>query len=77
MPTDGSAVSLHPTDRVLPLRALLEEDALVTPRTMRWAMVAVAILTVVIAISIPGSHVWLIAFGGVLIAWATFGLLTE
>ena len=48
-----------------------------TPRTMRWAMVAVAILTVVIAISIPGSHVWLIAFGGVLIAWATFGLLTE
>ena len=40
-------------------------------------MVAVAILSVVVAVSIPGPHVWLIVFGGVLIAWATFGLLTE
>jgi hypothetical protein len=46
-------------------------------RTTRWAVVAVAILTVVIATAIPGYQVWLIAFGGVLIAWATFGLLTE
>ena len=40
-------------------------------------MVAVAVLAVVVAVAIPGYQVWLIIFGGVLIAWASYGLLTE
>ncbi len=40
-------------------------------------MVATAILAVVVAVAVPGYQVWLIVFGGVLIAWASFGLLTE
>ena len=46
-------------------------------RTTRWMMVAIAIASVVVAVAVPGYQFWLIAFGGVLIAWATFGLLTE
>ena len=46
-------------------------------RATRWAMVAIAVLSVVVAVAIPGYQIWLIVFGGVLIAWATFGLLTE
>jgi hypothetical protein len=49
----------------------------VTARTTRWIMVAVAVLSVVIAVAVPGYQFWLIIFGGVLVAWATFGLLTE
>ena len=40
-------------------------------------MVAIAVLSVVVAVAIPGYQPWLIIFGGVLVAWATFGLLTE
>ena len=40
-------------------------------------MVAIAVASVVVAVAIPGYQVWLIIFGGILIAWATFGLLTE
>ena len=46
-------------------------------RTTRWIMVAIAVLSVVVAVAVPGYQFWLIAFGGVLIAWAMFGLLTE
>jgi len=49
----------------------------ITARTTRWAMVAIAVLSVAIAVAVPGYQFWLIIFGGVLIAWATFGLLTE
>ena len=48
-----------------------------TARTTRWIMVAIAVLSVVVAVAIPGYQTWLVIFGGVLIAWATFGLLTE
>lgn len=40
-------------------------------------MVVVAVLSVVVAVAVPGYPFWLIAFGGVLIAWASYGLLTE
>ena len=40
-------------------------------------MVAIAVLSVVVAIAVPGYQFWLIVFGGVLIARATYGLLTE
>jgi hypothetical protein len=40
-------------------------------------MVAVALLSVAVAVAIPGYQVWLIVFGGVLIAWASYGLLTD
>ena len=40
-------------------------------------MVVAAVLSVVVAVAVPGYQTWLIVFGGVLIAWATFGLLTE
>jgi Tfp pilus assembly major pilin PilA len=40
-------------------------------------MVAIAVLSVVVAVAIPGYQTWLIVFGGVLVAWAKFGLLTE
>ena len=46
-------------------------------RRTRIGIVAVAVLSVVVAVAIPGYQIWLIVFGGVLIAWATFGLLTE
>ena len=46
-------------------------------RTTRWAMVAIAVLSVIVAVAVPGYQIWLIVFGGVLIAWATYGLLTE
>ncbi len=46
-------------------------------RTTRWAMVAIAVLSVAIAVAVPGYQTWLIIFGGVLIAWASYGLLTE
>ena len=47
-------------------------------RTTLWAMVAIAVLSVVVAaVAIPGNQVWLIIFGGALIAWASFGPLTE
>jgi hypothetical protein len=36
-----------------------------------------AVLSVVVAVAIPGYQVWLIIFGGVLVAFAVFGLLTE
>ena len=45
-------------------------------RTTRWA-VAIAIATVVVATAIPGYQLWLLVFAGVLIAFASFGLLTE
>jgi len=48
-----------------------------TARTTRWIMVAIAVLSVVVAVAIPGYQTWLVICGGVLIAWATFGLLTE
>ena len=37
-------------------------------------MVAIAVLSALAAVAIPGYQAWLIVFGGVLIAWATFGL---
>ncbi len=40
-------------------------------------MVAIAVLSALVAVAIPGYQAWLIVFGGVLIAWATFGLLRE
>jgi hypothetical protein len=40
-------------------------------------MVAIAMLSVVVAVAIPGYQTWLIIFGGVLIAFASFGLFTE
>ena len=40
-------------------------------------MVAIAVLSVVVAAAVPGYQVWLIIFGGVLIAWASYGLLAE
>jgi len=43
----------------------------------RWIMVAISVLSVVVAVAIPGYQTRLIAFGGVLIAWAGFGLMTE
>jgi len=43
----------------------------------RWIMVAIAVLSVVVAVAIPGYQTWLIVFGSVLIAWASFGLLVE
>jgi hypothetical protein len=43
----------------------------------RWAMVAIAVLSVAVAVAIPGYQTWLIIFGGVLIARASFGLMTE
>ena len=43
----------------------------------RWAMVAIAVLSVVVAVAVPGFQTWLIIFGGVFIAWASYGLLTE
>ena len=46
-------------------------------RTTRWAMVAIAVLSVVAAVAISGDQTRLIIFGGVLAAWASFGLLTE
>ena len=46
-------------------------------RTTRWVMVAIALLSVVVAVAIPGYQVWLIIFVGVLIAWASYGLLAE
>jgi hypothetical protein len=39
--------------------------------------VAIAVISVVIAVAIPGYQTWLIIFGGVLIAFASFGLMTE
>ena len=46
-------------------------------RTTRWIMVAIAILSVVVAIAVPGYQFWLIVFGGGLVAFAVFGLITE
>ena len=46
-------------------------------RTTRWVMVASAVLSVVVAVAVPGYQTRLIVFGGVLIAWATFGLLND
>ena len=43
-----------------------------TARTTRWIMVAIAVLSVVVAVAIPGYQTWLVIFGGVLIAWASF-----
>ena len=40
-------------------------------------MVAIAVLWVVVAVAIPGYQTWLIIFGGVLIAWASVGLLAK
>ncbi len=40
-------------------------------------MVAIAVASVMVAVAVPGYQTWLIIFGGILIAWATFGLLTE
>ena len=40
-------------------------------------MVAIAVLSVVVAVAIPGYQTWLIVFGGVLVSFAVFGLLTE
>ena len=40
-------------------------------------MVVVAVLSVVVAVVVPGYQTWLIIFGGVLVAWASYGLLTE
>ncbi len=40
-------------------------------------MVAIAVLSVVVAVAIPGYQIWLIVFGGVLVSFAVFGLLTE
>jgi hypothetical protein len=40
-------------------------------------MAVVAVLAVVVAVAIPGYQFWLIIFGGVLIAFAAYGLLTE
>ena len=40
-------------------------------------MVAIGVLTVVTAVAIHGYQTWLIVFGAVLTAWASFGLLTE
>ena len=40
-------------------------------------MVAIGVLAVVLAVAVPGYQVWLTIFGGVRVAWATFGLLTE
>lgn len=40
-------------------------------------MVAIAILTVVVTVAIPGMQIWPLVFAGVLIAWASYGLLTE
>ncbi|MGH3127163.1 MAG: hypothetical protein ACRDPX_04520 [Gaiellaceae bacterium] len=39
-------------------------------------MIAIAVLAVMVAVAIPGYQFWLIAFAGLLIAWATFGVLT-
>ena len=36
-------------------------------------MVAIAMLSVVVAVAVPGYQVWLIVSGGVLIAWASYG----
>ena len=36
-------------------------------------MVAIAVLSVVVAVAIPGHQTWLITFGGVLIAWRRSG----
>jgi hypothetical protein len=55
----------------LPLTAPLTVSA----RTTRWAMVAIAAASVVVAAAVPGYQTWLIIFGGVLVAWAS-GLLT-
>jgi hypothetical protein len=38
-------------------------------------MVAIAVASVVVAVAVPGYQFWLIIFGGVLIAWASYGLL--
>jgi hypothetical protein len=40
-------------------------------------MVAIAVLSVVVAVAVPGYQFWLIIFGGVLITFAVYGLLTE
>ena len=48
-----------------------------TARTTRWGIVAVAVLSVVIAVAVPGYQIRLIVFGGVLIAWASYGLLAD
>lgn len=40
-------------------------------------MIAIGVLAVVIAVAIPGYQTWLILFGGVLVAYASFGLMIE
>jgi hypothetical protein len=35
------------------------------------------VLSVVVVVAIPGYQFWLIIFGGVLVAWASYVLLTE
>jgi hypothetical protein len=49
----------------------------VTAQTTRWVIVAIAVLSAIVAVAVPGYEFWLIIFGGVLIDWAAFGLLTE
>ena len=34
-------------------------------------------LAVAVAVAVPGHQFWLIVFGGVLVTFAVFGLLTE
>jgi len=46
-------------------------------RKMRWAVIAAGVLAVVFAIAVPGFQIAIVLLGGVLVTWATFGLLTK
>jgi hypothetical protein len=48
-----------------------------TARTTRRVMVTITVLSVVVAVAIPGYQTWLIIFGCLLVAWASVGLMTE
>lgn len=46
-------------------------------RITRWAMIAVGLIVWVVALALPGYDLPLLLFSGAVVAWATFGLLTE